>query len=200
MPGDPAATAANIAAEPGRYRLGLLGYFLAFLLDVPVAVLLYALLRRAGRTMALTAMAFRLVYTAMVGASLLAYAGAGVILEGTTIASGLGAASRVELASLSLALFDSGFTLSLGFFGVHLGLLGVLLWRSRLVPRFLGAVIGAGGVAYLIDTVTVFGAPQVNAAIAPVLVVLAMAEVILALWLVVFAYRGTQTYADQSGP
>jgi len=173
IPGDAAATAARIAASPGLFRLGFVGYLVAFLCDIPIAVLFYAMLRRVDATGALTAMAFRLVYAAVVGAALIAYAGA------------IHLATNPKLVLLCMELFDQGFHLALVFFGVHLVLLGGLLVRSEMLPRGLGGLVSLGGVAYLLDNVSFFVAPAFRASAAPFLAALAMSELVLAAWLVV---------------
>ncbi|MEZ4380102.1 MAG: DUF4386 domain-containing protein [Nannocystaceae bacterium] len=186
--GDAAATAARILEAPDHFRLGFVGYLVAFLCDVPVAVLFYALLRPVARTWALTAAAFRLVYTAIVGAVLLHYASALIVLQDPGLAA-LGDAQREAMALAHLQLFDAGFHLALVFFGVHLALLGGLFLRSRQLPTALAALVTLGGAAYLVDNLAYFVAPALQAAIAPIVGVLAMAEVLLALWLVVKGAR-----------
>ncbi|MCA9658940.1 MAG: DUF4386 domain-containing protein [Myxococcales bacterium] len=186
--GDAHETATRILAAPEQFSLGFVGYLVAFLCDVPVAILFYALLRPFTRTWALTAAAFRLVYTAIVGAVLLHYAGALIVLQDPGLAA-LGVAQREALALSHLQLFDAGFHLSLVFFGVHLTLLGALLLRARLLPTALSALVTLGGVAYLVDNIAYFIAPAVKATLGPVLAALAMAEVLLALWLVAKGVR-----------
>lgn len=108
VPGDAVATAARIVASPRLFRLGFLGYLVAFLCDVPVAILFYVLLRPVGDTLALTAAAFRLVYAAMAGANLLRYVAALVVLTGGASVAALPPEQRSAFALLSLTLFQHG--------------------------------------------------------------------------------------------
>ena len=82
VPGDAATTISNILDAPTLLSYGLIGYLVVFLLDVPVAVLFFVLFRHVNRTVSLTAMGFRLVYTAVVAAALLGYLGAVLPLTG----------------------------------------------------------------------------------------------------------------------
>ena len=60
VPGDAAATAANITANELLFRIGFSGELLHLAFDVIVAALLYVLLRPVDRTIALIAAFFRL--------------------------------------------------------------------------------------------------------------------------------------------
>jgi hypothetical protein len=185
VPGDAGATAARILASEQLFRFGFVGYLLAFLSDVPVAVLFYVLLGPVSRPLALTAAAFRLVYAAVAGANLLNYLGALCFARGAKYLEVFERGRTQALALFSMDMFKSGFGLALVFFAVHLLLLAVLLFRSSYFPRILGVFVAVAGLAYLTDSLTLFLFPALNAMVAPYLAVPAMFEVVLALWLVV---------------
>jgi hypothetical protein len=182
VPGDSAQTAARLLAAPGRFLLGSCGYFVAFLLDVPVAILFFSLLKSTGTTYALVAASFRIVYAAIAAINLVNYLGALSVL--TAGSPELDVARRQDLALLRLEAYDHGFKLALFVFGVHLVLLGVLLFKSGLLPRILGALIVLAGCAYFVDSVTTFVSPALHSAIAPYLAAPASLEIVLALWLI----------------
>lgn len=185
VPGDASATAANLVASPGLFRLGFAGYLAAFLCDVPVAVLFYALLRPVNQTVALVAMAFRLVYTAIVGACLLHYFGAMVFLGGGDYLTAFQPNQLQALALYCLNMYDHGFSMALVFFGIHLALLGMLLYQSKQLPGVFAVLVALGGFAYLINGFSFFLAPVFHAQVSPLLGMLAMSELLLALWLAV---------------
>lgn len=185
VPGDATATARRILASESLFRAGFVGYLIAFLCDVPVAICLYLLLAPVSRALSLTAAALRLVYAAIVGASLLQYFGAIVVLSGQSSLSAFPPEQLDALALLFLSLFKHGFSLALVFFGVHLLLLGALLWRSTRFPRIFGGLIALAGLSYLADTLLFFLAPALHAKVAPFLAVPAMTELVFAVWLVV---------------
>jgi hypothetical protein len=185
VPGDAAATAGRIAAGGLRFRLGLLGYLVAFLCDVPVAVLLYLLLRHASAPLALTAAAFRLVYAAVAGASLLPFLAPVLLSSGAGYLSALAPPQIQALTLLSVEAFESGFGLALVFFGVHLVLLGVIVLGSTALPRVLGVLVAIAGISYLAGSLSRLLAPELHAAIAPLLAACGCLELVLALWLLV---------------
>jgi DNA-binding XRE family transcriptional regulator len=188
-PGDASATAAKILASEQLFRFGLVGYLFAFVSDVPVAVLLYVLLRSVSKPLALTAASFRLVYAAVVGANLLSYVAALYFLSGTGYLKVFETAQLHALALLSLNIFNHGFSLALVFFGFHLLLLGVLLFKSTYFPKTIGVLIAVAGLAYLADNVSHLLLPAFNARVAPFLVLPECFEIVLALWLLVKGVR-----------
>lgn len=192
VPEDAAATARNVLSAEPLFRKGLVGSLIAFLLDIPVSVLLYVLLRPVDRTLALLSTAFRLVYTAVVGANLIHYLGTLLILQDAAVQAVFAPRQVQALALLFMNLYKHGFSLALVFFGLHLVLLGILLCRARAFPKVLGALVVSAGCAYLLDGSTLFLAPAVNARIAKLLAIPATFEILLAIWLLV---KGARAFA-----
>ena len=175
VPGDAAATAAAIRADPGLFRLGIAADALMAVCDVGLAVLLFVLLRPAGPVLALAAMVFRLVQAAVIAANLLSLHWALTILL-----DGLGPDA---LAAGMLGLHAVGYDVGLIFFGVNSLLVGVLLVRAEWFPAWLGIGIGAAGLVYLAGSTLRLLAPGWVEAFAPAYLVCIVAELAFALWL-----------------
>lgn len=194
VPGDAAATAENILAAEGLFRLGFAADLIAFLADAAVAVLLYVLLAPASRTVALLAAAFRLVaHPAIAALNLLNHFGALLLLQGGGALSSSFEPEQLEaLALVMLDLHGYGYLIAGGFFGVHCALLGWLLYRSELFPAWLGFLLGAAAVGYLTETFVYFLAPGWSAPASALVVVTAgVGEVALCLWLIAKGTRST---------
>jgi len=97
--GNAAATASGIPASPGLFRAGFLADSLMVLCDVGLAVLLYVLLKPAGRTLALAALFFRLTQTAVIAMNLLNFHAALLLLKGSGYESAPGPEGQQALAS-----------------------------------------------------------------------------------------------------
>ena len=69
VPGDAAATARAIAAAPGLWRAGIAADLLMHVLDLPVILVLYWMLKPVGKGLAQLATAFNLVQTAVLAAN-----------------------------------------------------------------------------------------------------------------------------------
>ena len=185
VPEDSVATASNIMASEGLFRVGFLGDSIMCLSDVALAVLLYVLLKPVNKTVALIAMCFRLTQTAVLALNLLNYYAAILLLNDTVYALEFDLSQRASLSYLFLDLHKHGYDLGLLLFGVHCLLLGYLIVRSGYLPKTLGILtIGASG-AYLIGSFTRFLFPHFVPVVAPIYIVALVAEVSLCLWLLV---------------
>lgn len=185
LPGDPAVTADRIVAAQGLFRIGFLADSLMFLSDVALAVFLYALLKPAGRILALTAMCFRLAQTAVLALNLLHYHAALLLLSDGAYATAFEPGEVEALAHLFLDLHRHGYDLGLLLFGLHCLLLGYLVFRSGFLPRTLGLLMVAASLTYLLGSYTRFLFPDQLAMISPIYVVAFVSETSLCLWLLV---------------
>ena len=193
VPGDAAATAANITAAPGLFRLGLAADLVAFLGDAGVAVLLYVVLRPVNRTLSLAAAAFRLVaHPAIGGINLLNHYAALLVLDGGPAGAlaGFTAAQRDGLALLALEAHGAGYLIAGAFFAVSLFLLGHLVHRSGYMPAVLGVLLAVAGAGYAVETFGSFLLPRYDAIYVWVVAIPAViGEVTFAVWLVAKGVR-----------
>jgi uncharacterized membrane protein len=175
--GDPGTTVANLLVHETLFRTGLLADTLMLVADVAVTVLLLVLLWPAGRVLSSMAAAFHITQTAIIGANLTN------LLEALLIArAGAGAASGDTVLQLFSA-HAHGYSLALVFFGVNCVLLGVLIWKARYLPSWLGLLMGAAGIVYLVTSGLQFAAPSLYDRAQVLFVICLIAEAALALWL-----------------
>ncbi|MFC7722756.1 DUF4386 domain-containing protein [Nonomuraea recticatena] len=79
--------------------------------------------------------------------------------------------------------------------------LGYLTYTSRLFPRPLGVLLSAGCAGYLLDTLTLFLAPDLGAALNPYLVTpAAIAEITMLFWLLVKGVKTPQQDGQAPSP
>ena len=187
VPGDAAATAANITAAEGLFRLGLAADLVAFLSDAAVAVLLYVLLRPVNRTVSLLAAAFRLVaHPAIGGVNLLNHLAPTLLLGDASYRIALGPDATEALALFFLQAHGYGYLIAGAFFGVSLLLLGWLVFRAEYLPRALGVLLALAGAGYLVESFGTVVYPAGGPLFTWIVMVPAvLGEVGLALWLVV---------------
>jgi hypothetical protein len=152
IPGDATATADRLAGSQWLFAGSLVSWIGIVIVDVALSVAFYLLLAPVSRVRSLVAAAFRLVYSAMLGALLVNLFDAYLLLTSSTSVAGRDARVLESQALSALDTFDTGFLLALIFFGVSLVALGPLLYQSRYVPRALGVVLAAGGVGYIVDS------------------------------------------------
>jgi hypothetical protein len=172
VPGDAIATATNIAASPGLWRLGIGLDLVAQLCDVPVMLILFLLLSPVNRTLALLALLFNIVQTSVLVANQL-----------TLVAAQLLSPDQPALADVAIRAYSYGEPIGLVFFGFTCIVEGYLIRQSRYLPWVVGLGMQVAGVAYVTTTVLLLFAPDVAAIV--FLIPTVVSESALALWLVV---------------
>ncbi len=152
VPGNATATAGNVAESRWLFAGSLVSWIVIVVIDVALSVMFYVLLAPVSRVGSLAAAAFRLVYSAMLGALLVYLFDAYLLLTRSEPTPGSDARQQEALALTAIDTFGTGFLVALVFFGVHLVVLGLLLYRSRYVPRAFGGLLVAAGVGYIADS------------------------------------------------
>lgn len=186
VPGDATATANNILASEGLFRVGFAADLVAFLSDIGVAVLLYMLLKPVSNTLALLAAFFRLAQTAILGINLLNHFNALLLLSGAEYLQVFEPAQLHALVLLSLTEHAYGYLISGVFFGLHCFVLGYLLYKSDYFPRVLGVLLVLASFGYLVDCFTNFLWPNYAPTTEWLVVATAVvAELAFAFWLLV---------------
>ena len=105
--------------------------------------------------------------------------------DGASRMQAYSAAQLDGLAYLSIDVYKTGFVTAQLFFGTSLFPLGYLVYKSGYLPRFWGILLILDGSAVLIWFLQALLLPAHPAISAPGLVVSFVAEVGLALWLLV---------------
>lgn len=180
---DAAVTAGNILASEPLFRAGFAADTVMLLADVAVAVIFYVLFKPAGKTLALTAAAFRMTQAAVLGLNLLNYYAAILLLKGGVFSVSFEAGQVNSLALLFLDLHRHGYDLGLLFFGVSTLVLGVLVIKSNLIPALMGYGLIAAGMVYLSGGYTRFLFPNYLTYIEPFYIIPLIVEISFCLWL-----------------
>ena len=186
VPENATETVNNIAAHQQLFRLAIACDVVAAVVLIFLTLAFYRLFAAVDGHLAVLVVLFGGVMPA-----LLYLTGAGIDLGALTIVRGAPFLSAFEpaqqhaLAMLMLKLHDLQNTAAETLWGVWLLPLGVLVYRSRLLPRFLGVWLLLGGVAYLAMSFTGILMPQYQGRVFTICQPFTFAEVSLTLWLVI---------------
>ena len=185
IPGDMAQTATNILAHEHLYRLGFSAALVTVLCNLPMGFILYELLKIVNPRIALLALGFITVSTTIEAVNLSNYISPLFTFSLPEYSAAFDQAELQALARGTNRLWGYAFSVSLAFFGVFCLLTGYLLYRSKFVPRVLGILMVIAGADYLTNYsfITFLALPPIPYIdlLRPTLV----AEVALALWLLV---------------
>jgi hypothetical protein len=160
IPGNAVTTAANVVANAGLVRVGMVADLFQGTEWVFLAMTLYLLLRHVHRSAA-TAM----VVLVAVGAAIVClnevflYESVRVATD-SSYAAAFGAAGSNALVLLLLEIHHYGFLVAQIFFGLWLVPLGYLSYKSAMFPKVLGMMLIVGGACYLVGMLAVFLVPD----------------------------------------
>ena len=178
-----------IATDEWLFRLGLVGALTSALLFLLAAWALYVLLRPVSEHLALLFLLLNAVGVAIQCASMFPLLSALLQGDAASHMQGYSAAQLQGLAYLSIGVSKTGFATAQLFFGTWLFPLGYLVYKSGFLPRFLGVLLMLDGIGVVIWFLQAILLPAHPAISYPAFVLGFIAEVGLALWLLVKGVR-----------
>jgi Domain of unknown function (DUF4386) len=192
--GDASRTTSDIFAAFGTYQLAILALFGVAVLDVVVAWALWAFFDRVHHTVAVLAALCRGLYAVVFAVAISQLVGAARLVHDAGSQGQADPALQNEVLA-EIQQFDNIWSVGLVLFGLHLLLIGWLAFRSDLVPRFIALLVATAGAGYLIDT---FGGLLFATYPFELASVTFIGEVVLMIWLLVFATRRPRNVGTSS--
>ena len=193
--GNAAATANNIAASETLFRLGIAAVIIGQTTFIFVALALYDLLKGVSRRHASLMVILIVVSIPIALVNELNSVAALVLVRGESVFE---KPQRDALAMLFLNLHHHGFVVAEIFWGLWLFPLGLLVYRSRFLPRFLGVWLALAGIAWVILSLTGMLLPQYQNKVDTYCQPAFIGEIVFMLWL---AIKGAQPAAlDATAP
>ena len=187
---DVATSSANLLANQGLFKLGVLADCAVILFELAITVILYHMFNRVGPKMATLAVISRAGMITVMGINIQLWVMPYVLLttfDGT---------NTEQLHALAQFCFDAhamGVFVWQLFFGVHLLALGWLILKSDAVPHLLGRGLFIGAFGYLIQGIvelTFTDIALLDYSIIGLLVIVTISEISFGLWLLI---RGGRT-------
>ena len=186
VPGNAAETVKNVTANMTLFISGIFGYLITFICDLLVTWALYVLLKPVNENLSLLTALFRLVYTIIALVALLNLVTVFRLLNTSDYLTVFQPDQLHAQVMLCLNAFRSHFHFGILFFGIHLGLLGYLVFRSKYIPRILGILLIIAGLGYMLTTLKPFLFPNINLDFA---IYTFYGELIFMLWLLIKGSR-----------
>lgn len=192
---DPIQTLVTLQAHQKLFSAAVMAYFGQLLGDVIMAWALYVLLAPVNRALSLLSSWLQLVYAAM---SLAAVVNLATVYRLLFIHDHAGLFPTQTLAAqvrMLIGAFRAGWSLALVIFGLHLIVMGFLFARSTFLPRWIGWMLMADGIAWVTDRLTEYAAPNASLRF---LSVFFLGELVLMLWLLGWGWRLKEPSAMQT--
>jgi hypothetical protein len=182
--GDATKTASNILANEQLYRVGIANNIITFVIDVVLIWALYILLKPINRYLALLAVFFRLIETAIACVAIIHYFVAMQFISD----AGSKAFNPEQLQALSIMHYSYGltFTVVAIFLGLGSTIFNYLLLESKYIPKVMAAWGIFSSLLLLLSQFTIIIFPDLEktiipAAFAPIII----DEIALGLWLLI---------------
>jgi hypothetical protein len=197
--GDAAATASNIAAHELLFRFGIVGDLLTAVCSIFLLLALYRLFKGVDQELAVLMVILGTLLSAPIYflntlndvATLLLVRGGGFL-------SVLDKPQRDALAMLFLRLHHHGVLANEIFWGLWLFPFGLLVYRSRFLPRILGVWLIVNGFAYLAVSLTGFLIPRYEDVVSNWAFPAMLGELAIVLWLLIMGARLRPTAGSES--
>ncbi len=183
--GDSAATAANIINSEAVFRIGFAGDALTFLSEIVLTILLYHLFTPVNKILSQIAAFARLAMTAMIGMNLLNKLMVLYLLNNADYAAAFTTEQLHVLADFLMTAFGFGSLIWGIFFGLHLLIIGYLIFKSSYFPKLLGILFLFASFGYFLNSFGILLAPQYEAFYNVIILATVPAELAFAFWLLI---------------
>ena len=182
VPENAEATANKIMGNELLFRSGITSLVIVSLIDVAVAWALYIVLKPVNKNLSLLAAWFRLGYTVIFAAALPNLFNVLKLLSGATYLSAFESGQLHAQVMLFLDAFNNTWDIALVAFGIHLIVIGYLIFKTSFIPRILGILLIIAGFGYMTQSLAAFLFPNLDVSI---ILFTALGELLFTLWLLI---------------
>lgn len=183
--GNAIATANNIIASQLLWRTGIAADLIMHICDIPLMLIFYLLLKPVNKNLALAALLFNLVQTAVLVTNKLNLAIALFPLSNADYLKSFDPQKLYTLTYLSIRAHGYGFGFGLIFFGCTCLITGYLIFKSGYLPKAIGILMQIAGMCYLVNSFALILVPSFSDMLFPfILLPPFIGELSLCLWLI----------------
>ncbi len=187
---DAAVTFANLQKMQMLWRTGIALELVLLVVSIPLAVVLYVLTRPVHKELALLALLFGSIATAVEAAYSMQLVEALFPLGTNAYLSAFTPGQLQAMSALAMKAHALGFGIALLLFGPFFLVTGYLIFRSGYFPKPLGVLYQLAGLAYMLNAFVLVLAPQfANRAFMIMAAPAFIGETSFALWLLIKGVR-----------
>jgi hypothetical protein len=183
--GNAPATSDNFLANETLFNLGILAHLIGAVVFIFLVMALYRLLAGVNENHARLMLGLVLVSVALSLVNTMSQIAAMTLFRGADFLSALDRPLRDALGMLFLHMQNKGDHVNELFWGLWLFPFGMLVYRSRFLPRILGILLIVNGVAYVAASITWLFLPAYGGIVFLVTMPALFGEIWIMLWLLI---------------
>jgi hypothetical protein len=185
VPGDTGATVSNILASEWLFRLGFVSNLVGLVIQLLLVHALYELFKSVDKGQARLMVMFIVAGVSVAFLNTLNQYAPILLLSGAGHLSAFNPAQLQTLAMVFLDLYNHGMYIAEIFWGLWLIPLGILVYKSRFVPKVLGVLLIVGCFGHLISFLSIFLFPGYRTILSPLGDTVMLGELPIFLWLLI---------------
>jgi len=183
--GNAAATAENILGSEMMFRLGMVGELAGTAIFIVLVMVLYRLFNRVDKMQASLMAVFALISVPITFVGVVNEIAALTLLRAPEFLSTFSKPQLDAMALFFLGLHSRTILVNEIFWGLWLFPFGILVMRSRFIPRILGILLIINCFAYLAESLTGLLMPDYAGVISRVATYAELGELWIMLWLLI---------------
>ncbi|MBS1765488.1 MAG: DUF4386 domain-containing protein [Bacteroidetes bacterium] len=191
--GDAITTAKNILAKEFLFRTGIINDLISNTIFVLLVLVLYRMFRQVNEYQAKLMVAFVIVQVPAVFIMEALNITSLMIFKGEILQT-FELNQKQDLAMLFLKINDNGTLTMEMFWGLWLLPFGLLVYKSRFIPRIFGILLVIAGIAYIFDSFVSLLFPTYSTFVnQPTLLLVAIGEISITLWFLIKGVKNIST-------
>ena len=184
--GDATATANNIVASEFTFRLSMISNLVSSVLYIFLALTLGRLFKEVDAKHVKLMLSLVIIAVPVGIFNVINLIAAQSLAGGTDFLGTFEQEQRNDLALFFLNLYNSGLSLAGIFWGLWLYPFGMLVIKSKFIPKIIGILLIIGCFAYVLDSFITLLFPEYKEMLSPILMLpLAIGEFSIVFWLLI---------------
>jgi hypothetical protein len=192
VPGDAVATASNILAFEWLFRLGFVSWIVGYIVYLFLVLALYNLFKSVDKGQARLMVILVVASVPLSILNMLNQYAPIVLLSGAEHLSAFNPAQLQTLSMVFLDMYNNGIMVAEIFWGLWLIPFGILVYKSRFVPKVLGVLLIVGCFGHLLSSLSTFLFPYYSAILIPISEMVMVGELPIFLWLLITGAKDQQ--------
>jgi len=185
VPGDAVATVSNILASEWLFRLDVVSNLVGQILFLFLVHALYELFKSVDKGQARLMVILVVASVPVAFLNTLNQYAPILLLSGAGHLSAFNPAQLQTLSMVFLDMYEHGIMIAEIFWGLWLIPLGILVYKSRFVPKVLGVLLIVGCFGHLISFLSIFLFPGYSTILTPIGDTVMLAELPIFFWLLI---------------